>query len=321
MYGNQDGTLTSGGIWDHKFEVKAGILTWKNNGTIAGQAYRSVLTAAPTVCGVYADCNTISRLTPNKNPNTIYAFGPDMEVPANLEPSNAVAGGHAPHINLINDMPFYVPVSFEADSVTFTYTFPDTEDGTHWHAFTMPFEADSIFVDSIPVSLNDSLKHFWIYQFAAQGDNGEPVFSPATTLRAETPYIIAADSTMAGRSLTFRSLNVPFYKTGSGKMVVTSPDYKFFGTTIAPVIKDCYIMNEEGTAFEYVTTNHSLTALSSYFTTTLPEELRLPSIVLPEIPKAPMEKTGDLNGDGKTDIADAVSVLNLMAEYEDCHIL
>ena len=27
-----------------------------------------------------------------------------------------------------------------------------------------------------------------------------------------------------------------------------------------------------------------------------------------------MEKAGDLNGDGKTDIADAVSVLNLMAE-------
>ena len=314
MYGNQDGTLTSGGLWDHKFEVKAGTLTWKNNGTIAGQAYRSVLTAASTICGLYADCDKITRLTPNKNPNTIYAFASGMAVPANLEPFNAVDGGHANHINLVNDMPFYVPASFEADSASFSYTFPETEDGTRWHTFTMPFEADSIFVDSIPVSLNDSLKHFWIYQFAAQGDNGMVIFAPATTLRAETPYIIAADSTMAGRSLTFRSFNVPFYKAGSGKMVVTSPDYKYFGTTIAPVVKDCYVLNEEGTAFEYVTANHSLAALGSYFTTTLPEELRLQSILLPEIPKVPAEKTGDLNGDGKTDIADAVSVLNLMAE-------
>ena len=54
--------------------------------------------------------------------------------------------------------------------------------------------------------------------------------------------------------------------------------------------------------------------MASYFTTTLPEEVLPLSIVLPEIPKAPMEKTGDLNGDGKTDIADAVSVLNIMAE-------
>ena len=129
-----------------------------------------------------------------------------MAVPANLEPFNAVDGGHANHINLVNDMPFYVPASFEADSASFSYTFPETEDGTRWHTFTMPFEADSIFVDSIPVSLNDSLKHFWIYQFAAQGDNGMVIFAPATTLRAETPYIIAADSTMAGRSLTFSVL-------------------------------------------------------------------------------------------------------------------
>ena len=50
-----------------------------------------------------------------------------------------------------------------------------------------------------------------------------------------------------------------------------------------------------------------------YFTTTLAEELRLPSILLPEIPVAPAP-VGDLNGDNKIDIADAVSVLNLMAE-------
>ena len=308
MYSNQDGTLTSGGIWDHRWEMKDGLLTWKNNGTIAGMAYRSSLTAATTVCGLYADCNKINRLTPNRNnPNVIYAFASGMEVPSNLDSCNAVSGNHAKHIDLINDKPFYNPVTFEADSASFTYTFPETEAGTGWHAFTMPFEADSIFVDSVYVALDDSLKHFWIYEFAAQGDNGEVIFAPATELRGNTPYIIAADSTMAGRSIVFRSLDVTFYKTGSDKMVVTSPYYKFYGTTYSPVMKGCYVMNEDGTAFEYFATNKTIAALSSYFTTTLSEEERLPSIILPDIPK-PAILFGDVNGDNEVDLSDAIMV-------------
>ncbi len=177
----------------------------------------------------------------------------------------------------------------------------------------MPFEADSIFLDSIPVTLGDSLNHFWIYEFAAQADNGEIIFQPATILRGNTPYIIAADSTMAGRSLVFRSLDVPFFRTGSDKMVVTTEEYHFHGVTYAPVMKDCYVMNEEGTAFEYKVLNTAMTGLTSYFTTTLPEELRLESIVLPEVPKAIVVVTGDINGDAVIDIADAVSILNVMA--------
>ena len=315
-YVNQGGELGNGGVWDlGGWMMRSGTLSWKNDGTPTGKAYSANMSTLATVCGVFADCSkNIVRMTPNKNPNTIYAFSESMDVPTTLNASNAVSGKHASSIYLVSDYPFYTPVSFSADSASFTYSFPETENGTQWHAFTMPFVIDSIFVDSIPVSLNDSLKHFWIYEFIAQGDNGEVIFAPATVLRGYTPYIIAADSTMAGRSIVFSSLNVPFYKTGSDKMVITSQDFKFHGNTYAPKLKNCYILNEEGTAFEYVTTTKALPAMASYFTTTLPEETLPLSIVLPEIPKAPMEKTGDLNGDGKTDIADAVSVLNIMAE-------
>ena len=312
-YGNQDGNLTNGGLWDHAWEMHSGLLTWKNNGVIAGLARRPTMTTGTTVCGVYADCASIIRMMPNRNPNTIYAFAHDMDMPESILESNAVSGGHASHINLVNDEPYYLPVNFNADSASFTYTFPETEKGTGWHAFTMPFETDSIFLDSIPVMLDDSLNHFWIYEFAAQGNNGEIIFQPATILRGNTPYIIAADSTMAGRSLVFRSLDVPFFKTGSDKMVVTTPEYHFHGVTYAPVMKDCYVMNEEGTAFEYKVLNTAMTGLTSYFTTTLPEELRLESIVLPEVPKAIVVVTGDINGDAVIDIADAVSILNVMA--------
>ena len=289
-YVNQDGSLGNGGVWDlGGWDMVNGLLTWKNNGTIGGMAHRTSLTIGSNFCGIYADCNKITRMTPNKNPNTIYAFVSGMVVPASLDSCNAVSGNHAKHINLVSDKPFYNPVNFEADSASFTYTFPDSLDETRWYAFTMPFEADSIFLDGNPVSLEDSTKHFWIYEFSAQGDNGEVIFTPATVLRGATPYIIAADKYMAGRSILFQSLDVPFFKTDINKMVVTSPDYKFNGTTYSPSVKDCYVLNAEGTAFEFVTKNTTLTALGSYFTTNLPEELRPASIVLPETPVVPVQ--------------------------------
>ena len=288
MYANQDGTLANGGIWDNKWEMKAGLLLWKNDGTVTAKAYSASVSTLSTICGVYVDCSgKITRMTPNKNPNTIYAFAPDMSVPANLDTTNVVSGGHASHIRLYSGHPYYLPVTFEAESASFTYTFPETETGTGWHAFTLPFAADSIFVDDTYIALDDSLKHFWIYEFSAQGDDGEVIFAPATELRGGTPYIIAGDVEMAGRSLVFRSLNVSFYKTGTDKMIVSSSSYKFYGNTYAPKLKDCYILNDEGTAFEYTTTSKALPALSSYFTTTLSEELRLPSIVLPMVPEVP----------------------------------
>ena len=290
MYGSQDGTLGSGGIWDHKWEMKAGVLTWKTDGTIVGKAHSNSMSTATTICGVYADCNKITRMTANRNPNTLYGFAEGMEIPVNLKNSNSniVSGNHADNINLVNDNPYYIAKSFDADTASFTYTFAETETGTGWHAFTMPFEVDSIFLDDIPVSLEDTLNHFWIYEFSAEGDDGEVIFEPATILRGGTPYIIAGDTRMAGRSLVFRALNVPFYKTGSDKMLVTTPDYKFHGNTYSPKIKDCYMLNAEGTAFEYITTAKALTGMAPYFTTTLPENLRLESIVLPEIPVKPI---------------------------------
>ena len=284
-YVNQDGELNGAGIWEHSYTVNSGVLSWTKTGVISGKAYSASMTAASTACGLYADCNNFTRLTPNSNKNTIYAFAPGMDVPSSLDNSNAVSGNHASHINFVKEKPFYVSVNFVADEATFTYTFPTTEDGSGWHAFTMPFEADEITVDGSPVALDDPLNHFWIYEFAAQGDNGEVIFEPATVLRSGSSYIIAGDAQMAGRDVVFHSTDVPFYKTGSDKLVVTSQHYKFQGTTLGPSVKDCYVLNADGTAFEYTTTNKTLAGLVPYFTTTLPEEQRLPSIQLPEVPK------------------------------------
>ena len=285
MYGNQDGTLSGGGIWDYKCEMQDGILNWKTDGTVTGKAYTSSSSTATNICGVLADCSSkISRLAPNRsNPNVIYAFAQDMVIPAILDTCNYVSGKEARHIRLVNDKPYFIPVSFQADSATYSYTFPLTENGTGWHAITIPFRADSIYVDSIPVALDDCLKHFWIYEFAAQTSDGQVIFAPATELRGATPYIIAGDATMAGHTIRFRSADVAFYKSGSDKMVISSPAYLFHGTTFSQAVTDSYVLNAEGTAFQYTTAKTTLSPLSSYFTTSLTEEKRPQSIELPDL--------------------------------------
>ena len=314
-YVNQDGSLGNGGVWDlGGWEMKSGLALWKTDGTQTGKAWASNMPTATNICGVLADCKNISRMIPNRgNPNVIYAFGADSEIPTVIDTANVVHGNRASHIKLIDDKPYYIPVSFDADSASFAYTFPETEKGTGWHAITIPFEVDSIFVDDAFVSLDDSLKHFWIYEFSAEGDNGEVIFAPAKVLRGGTPYIIAADSTMAGRSVIFRSLDVPFFKTGSDKMVVTSPSYLFHGNTFAPKLKDCYILNEEGTAFEYTTIAKTLPAQAPYFTTNLLEELRPASIVLPEIPVSKEEDPDGIN-DLKASQATNKGIYNLAGQ-------
>ena len=285
MYGNQDGTLSGGGVWDYKCQMQDGVLNWKSDGTVTGKAVTTTMTTASTICGVMACSSTkITRMMPNRtNPNVIYAFEESMTPPATLDTCNLVVGKQAKHIKMVNDKPYFIPVTFQADSASFTYTFSQTENGTGWHAMTLPFSVDSIYVDSIPVALDDSLKHFWIYEFSAQGANGEAIFTPATELRGSTPYIIAADSTMAGRAIEFRATNVTFFKSGENKMVISSPNFLFHGLSLSTAVNNIYMLNAEGTAFEFTTVKKTVTPLTSYFTSLQPAEESPAVIELPQL--------------------------------------
>ena len=303
------GTFANNGVWDlGGWEIKSGFELWKADGTLTGKVFSKIFTAVNTYCGVYFDCpQDITRLTPNKNPNTIYAFSSDMVVPNNTGTSNIVSGNHANRINLVSGNPFYIPQSFVADTATFVYTFPaDMETDVAWQTITMPFNVDSISRGDFTYQLNDTLNHFWIYEFARTDNDGNPVFKPATVLRSNTPYIIACDSIFKGMTVTFTGFNKHFYKTGSDKMIISSDTYCQYGCTYQPKIKDVYMLNNEGTAFEYVTVNKTLPALSSYFTTKLAEEEKLERIMLPEIPRSRSKSAGwgDINLDQKLDDAD-----------------
>ena len=350
---NHTGTFSNSGVWDlGGWVANAGLDQWKNDGSLTGRAYAQTTSTATNICGVYVDCpRNISRLSPNsRNPNVVYAFSANMAMPERLDTSNVVRGVHADKIWIVNGYPYFVPTNFKADTATFVYTFPaDLEKEVAWQSVTMPFDVDSIVRGEFTYQLNDTLNHFWIYEFAETDDNGNPVFKPATVLHGGTPYLIACDGIFKGKTIEFKGYNKSFFKSGLGKKVVSGNTYSQYGYTFQPKLKDVYALNESGSAFEYVTTNTTLPAMGSYFTTKLAAEEKLEQILLPAVPfsssksagwgdvnqdrqidasdvqalalvlvlKAPEGsgvEYGDANGDGKITIADLVTLINQVKE-------
>ena len=153
--------------------------------------------------------------------------------------------------------------------------------------------------------MNDSLNHFWVFEFTSIDDEGKPIFMPAAHLRANTPYLIACDSLFRGLTITFIGHNQPFFVSGSDKMIVSSDTYSMYGSTYQPSLKNVFMLNAEGTCFEHINTLTSLPALSSYFVSKLSEEDPTP-IFLPFVPQSGAKVTGwgDINQDMILDATD-----------------
>ena len=305
---NSAASISGGGIWDHSWVPKAGILYWKNSGLVVGQASKTTYSAPTTAIATFASNISMSRMIANKNPNAIYFFKDCSRVPTGtVTEANMVVDGHANVVNFYSEHPYYVPDNFEADTAYFHYTFPaDTENSIAWQAITLPFGADSISRGEFSYQLNDSLSHFWIYEFSAIDDDGNPIFTPAKELRANTPYIIGCDNMFRGLTITFIGYQQQFYASGSDKMVVSSDTYNMYGSTYQPSLKNVYMINSDGTCFDYVTKATQLPALSSYFTSKLAAEERPSQIILPSVPQSisPIVEWGDINQDKILDSTD-----------------
>lgn len=285
-YVGQSGNLSGWGLWDHGYTLKAGMLYWKENGTIAAKSTTTSFTPAKDACALYAKNLTVRNFSVSgvTNPNVMFCLSDTVKMRTRgLDGKNVVIGNHADVINLTDGYPYYCPINFEVDTAYFHHLLPEDADGTRWQTFTMPFDCDSLCIDGQPYALNDSTNHFAIYEFSALSPDNEVVFSPAENIRANTPYIITCDATLAGKTLSFIATDIDFFKSGNNKMVLSSSSYTQYGTTFKTSQTGAYVLNQEGNAFVYVEEGTDLEALTSYFVTSLSEDKRAKAILLPVV--------------------------------------
>lgn len=209
-------------------------------------------------------------IVPGNNPNTLYLLAEGSTVPTKLEGKNVVIGTSCDELNLEDGYDFETPIEFTAKKANYKRIFTNGNDGNqgNWETLILPFDVSSVTREngsaiSWFTSKSEHGKNFWVYRFASEDDDNTVVFdypTSATTLAAETPYIITVPAqsskwgdkwVLTGKELTFSGENVKIsesykFTTSMG----AAKKFDFIGRTYAAERNQIYYLNETGTRFE-----------------------------------------------------------------------
>ena len=235
------------------------------NGTITPCYLANSSINAGDAC--YADLRYISSLsgvsiTPSTNPNCLYLLADGADVPSDLTNKNVVKGNTATTIALVDGSPFYSPISFTANSISYTRTFTLAAAGKEggWNTIMLPFAPTSVKVGEDEKgwfqSDSDTDKHFWLRTFTGDA-SGHVDFGYPTAMEAYVPYLIAVPGDTWGETWKLTDKEMVF--SGTNASIVATKDvgtpasgdyFMFCGSTAGlTVTNPIYTLNETGSKF------------------------------------------------------------------------
>ena len=214
----------------------------------------------------YADLRSISSfsgisITPSTNNNCLYLLAEDAVVPNDLSGKNVVKGTTAENIALVDEYPFYSPISFTANSISYTRTFTLAADRNKgWNTIMLPFAPASIKVGEDEKdwfhSASDEDKHFWLRTFTGDA-SGHVYFGYPNAMEANVPYLIAVpgdtwgdDWQLTGKPMVFSASYVNIVATKDVGSPASGDYFMFCGSTAGATVADAiYTLNDEGSKF------------------------------------------------------------------------
>lgn len=243
----QDGGLKAMGT------TRAGVVYWQQNQMMSGMAPSSLLNtpAGAIAIDMSGLSNIVQTVRPNANRNTLYIMGENDVVPAGLEGYNVVKGGQAEILTLNDSANFLSPISFKAKEVSFTRNF---KKGV-WETVALPFA-----VQQLPEGCS-------VMTFSEE-DEGRVCFTAADGMERNVPYLIKVNS---NEPLTLNATDARVSSTIAAPMALGTDDFWFRGHTVFTSVQNAYVLNSEGTAFEYFSAQ-SIAPFRAYFTSTMSVE-------------------------------------------------
>ena len=234
----------------------------------------TTLCDAPTAVNAgdacYADLRSISSfsgisITPSTNDNCLYLLAEDAVVPNDLSGKNVVKGTTAENIALVDEYPFYSPISFTANSISYTHTFTLAADRNKgWNTIMLPFAPASIKVGEDEKdwfhSASDEDKHFWLRTFTGDA-SGHVYFGYPNAMEANVPYLIAVpgdtwgdDWQLTGKPMVFSASDdvdgIDIVATKDVGTPASGNYFMFCGSTAGATVADAiYTLNDEGSKF------------------------------------------------------------------------
>lgn len=247
------------------YTLMDGVEIFMADGSSSSTAAQSNVTAAVNVAAInLTGVSGVTSVT-GGNPNTLFIFGENDNVPASLAGRNVVKGSTAASIVLKDGYDFYSPVTFTATEATYTRTFAAeeglTRDYQNWSTLTLPFDVSSVTVElngkDYPIdwfhSSSDSDKNFWVMDFGSE-ENGVVNFGHAQNIAAGRPCLLAVPGAawgnandLTGLPITFRGSNVSI--SGDFRAATTGDNYKMKGVVAKKTQSNIYVLNAAGNAF------------------------------------------------------------------------
>ena len=250
------------------YEVTDGFLVADENGAISVHQAAGSIDAGTaryvSLQGLSDEKLALVTSALNTNPNCLWLLNEGTETPIGLTGKNVVKGNTASAITLTDGYDFYTPVSFTASDIRFNITFTRAATSTGgWNTIMLPFDVATVKVDDGSVSgktvdwfrsSSDTGKNFWVKTFT--GDDGSTVyFDFATSMTANTPYLIAVPGDTWGEEWRMTDKTVTFYGTDATVAATASTfslsgdRYKFCGSTLGTERTDIYALNSTGKKF------------------------------------------------------------------------
>ena len=196
--------------------------------------------------------STISTITPNSNPNTLYYIGANETAPDGLEHCNIVKGSVAEKISLKSGYDFMAPYNFTAEEISYQLmpTIGSTGSGG-WQTMVLPFAVQFTHCNNETIDWfhndDDADKQFWARRFAGFDDNNTILFGYTDVMEANEPYIVAFSSDIVGKTVEFIGQNALI--RNDAMMRVTTSGANFEGTTVSTPVSSCYTLDAAGKTF------------------------------------------------------------------------
>jgi len=300
------------------YTVAHGVVVWTADGTRTGYAPSSAYTVPASAVAVQLTESTVSSVTPNSNPNTLYYIGENESVPSGLSGKNVIKGAAANGaITLRHGYDFFVPVKFTAANISYERTFTTARYAGQqggWSTMVLPFAATNVSVGGSAAdwrhSKNDNAA-VWVcnYDQTESTDDGKLYadYVAADGMQAKVPYFVAVNTGNNNKAVVFSASNVT---VNPDPTAITSGKYYLLrGSFINQAVSNAYLLNAAGSHFTGLT-NGNVNAFEAYCSLgDLTSEQTQLQIVLDENAVTPPVGNEDINDDGVWSMADVTTLI------------
>lgn len=241
-----EGKNTSKSLTSDMYALEKGAVYWNAEGKLLTMPAEKIFVVPDDALAINLRAAYTTDVKPNSNPNTIYML--NKSVPKGLKGYNIVNfENKSGNLVLTDGYDFLIPETLTAtNSFKYKRTFT-AEDCGSWSTLWLPFQPTNITVEGQAVdwfhNASEANQAFWI-QTLKEIDQDKAVLEYADSLAAYTPYFIAINEAIIGKTVEFIAGPTILSPTSESPCTFTVGKYKLTGTNIQLSSEDIYTVGD-----------------------------------------------------------------------------